>query len=110
MHKQVSSLSMSSLAPSRPPRHLSRIEDATLCHGWAGLLLTCDRIAADATTSAIANELPRLRAHLSEHLVRHEIPENVGLLSGSAGVLLTLHTLSTPRPDDLGWERCLLLN
>ncbi|MFD7459204.1 MULTISPECIES: lanthionine synthetase C family protein [unclassified Streptomyces] len=92
------------------PRHLSQIEDVTLCHGWAGLLLTCDRIAAESAAPAITNELPALRSHLSAHMVRHEIPQNAGLLSGNAGVLLTLHTLSTPRPTDLGWDTCLLLN
>ncbi|WP_393101690.1 lanthionine synthetase C family protein [Streptomyces sp. LN325] len=91
-------------------RQLSQLEDTTLCHGWAGLLLTCDRIAADAMAPAIARELTVLRSHLSARMVRNEIPENGGLLSGSAGVLLTLHTLSTPRPTDLGWDRCLLLN
>ncbi|WP_330342603.1 lanthionine synthetase C family protein [Streptomyces sp. NBC_00557] len=91
-------------------RHLSQLEDTTICHGWAGLLLTCDRIAADAMTPRIANELPVLRSHLSTHLVRHEIPSTAGLLSGNAGVLLTLHTLDAPRPADLGWETCLLLN
>ncbi|MGV9349449.1 lanthionine synthetase C family protein [Streptomyces spiralis] len=91
-------------------RQLSQLPDITLCHGWAGLLLTCDRIASDAMTPAIAKELPALRAHLSAHMVRHDIPKNAGLLSGSAGVLLALHTLSTPRRTDLGWETCLLLN
>ncbi|MER5599899.1 lanthionine synthetase C family protein [Streptomyces sp. NPDC002265] len=89
---------------------LSQIEDTTLCHGWAGLLLTCDRIATDAQTPAIADELPALHTHLDARLVRHEIPENAGLLTGSAGVLLTLHTLDAPRPPDLGWETCLLVN
>ncbi|MET9735852.1 lanthionine synthetase C family protein [Streptomyces sp. NPDC006458] len=92
------------------PRRLARIEDSTVCHGWSGLLLTCDRIAADALTPAITHQLPLLRSHLSAHLVRHQIPESGGLLTGSAGVLLTLHTLRVPRPADLGWETCLLLN
>ncbi|MGW3635248.1 lanthionine synthetase C family protein [Streptomyces sp. NPDC005122] len=90
-------------------RRLSQLEDSNVCHGWAGLLLACDRIAADATTPSIARELPVLRSHLSARMARHEIPDNGGLLTGSAGVLLTLHTLSTPRPADLGWDRCLLL-
>ncbi|AJE44535.1 lanthionine synthetase C family protein [Streptomyces nodosus] len=91
-------------------RRLSQLEDTTLCHGWAGLLLTCDRIAADAMTPSIATELPVLRSYLDAALARHEIPKNAGLLSGKAGVLLTLHTLGAPRPADLGWETCLLLN
>ncbi|MFE0654581.1 lanthionine synthetase C family protein [Streptomyces sp. NPDC059534] len=91
-------------------RQLSELEDITLCHGWAGLLLTCDRIASDAQSPALARALPALRERLHTHLVRHEIPKGAGLLTGSAGVLLTLHTLSTPRPADVGWETCLLLN
>ncbi|MDV6291298.1 lanthionine synthetase C family protein [Streptomyces sp. UP1A-1] len=92
------------------PLHLTQLSDATVCHGWAGLLLTCDHVAADATTSGIAHQLPKLRAQLNRHLVQHEIPQDAGLLEGNAGVRLTLHTLHTPRPADLGWETCLLLN
>ncbi|WP_437097330.1 hypothetical protein [Streptomyces sp. enrichment culture] len=36
--------------------------------------------------------------------------QDTGLLTGNAGVLLTLHALRTPRPADLGWETCLLLS
>lgn len=81
-----------------------------LCHGWAGLFLAVSRIASDALSPDITNELPRLRARLNTHLVQHAVPEKGGLLTGNAGVLLTLHTLDTPRPVDLGWETCLLLN
>ncbi|MCG8971765.1 lanthionine synthetase C family protein [Streptomyces sp. CL12-4] len=92
------------------PRQLAQLHDATVCHGWAGLLLTCDRIAADAMTPDIAYQLPKLHAQLDTHLVRHEISQDAGLLEGNAGVRLTLHALRTPRPPALGWETCLLLN
>ncbi|MFE5754688.1 lanthionine synthetase C family protein [Streptomyces massasporeus] len=92
------------------PRQLGQIEDATLCHGWAGLLLACHLIATDSMSPSITHELPALRSHLSAHLVRHEIPENAGLLSGDVGVRLTLHTISTPHSAGPGWETCLLLN
>jgi hypothetical protein len=91
-------------------RQLAQLNEVTLCHGWAGILLACDRIAADAMTPDIGHQLPKLHAQLDTHLVRQEIPKDAGLLQGNAGVLLTLHTLSTPRPPDLGWETCLLLN
>lgn len=91
------------------PLQVAQLQDATLCHGWAGLLLTCDRIASDAVSPAIAGELPALRSRLDAHLVRHEIPEDAGLLTGRAGVLLTLHTLDAPNPVP-GWETCLVLN
>ncbi|MGX1268073.1 hypothetical protein RKD18_001267 [Streptomyces phaeoluteigriseus] len=92
------------------PRQLAQLSDATVCHGWAGLLLTCDRIAADAKTADIACQLPKLHAQLDTHRVRHQIPQDAGLLEGNAGVRLTLHAVRTPRPPALGWETCLLLN
>jgi hypothetical protein len=92
------------------PRQLAQLRDATVCHGWAGLLLACDRVAADAQRPNIAYQLPKLLAQLDTHLVRHPIPEDAGLLEGNAGVRLTLHTLRTPRPPAVGWETCLLLN
>ncbi|GAA2345127.1 lanthionine synthetase C family protein [Streptomyces kunmingensis] len=91
-------------------RQLAQLADPSLCHGWAGLLLTADRIASDAIAPDLTGELPALRTHLSNHMVQHAIPESAGLLSGNAGVLLTLHTLSTNRPSIPGWETCLLLN
>ncbi|MFD8228525.1 hypothetical protein ACFV16_30750 [Streptomyces massasporeus] len=86
------------------PHQLSHIEGATLCHGWAGLLLACHWIATDSMSPAITHELPALRAHLSAHLVRHEIPESAGLLSGDVGVRLALHRISPPYSAGLGWE------
>lgn len=50
------------------PQQLAQLEDATVCHGWVGLLMTRDRIASDATTPTIANELPVLRSHLDAHM------------------------------------------
>ncbi|MFF9212863.1 MULTISPECIES: lanthionine synthetase C family protein [unclassified Streptomyces] len=91
------------------PLQLSQIQDATLCHGWAGLLLTCHRIASDAVSPAIANELPALRARLDTHVEQDEIPKAAGLLTGCDGVLLALHTLNATHPVP-GWDTCLLLN
>ncbi|MFD5588971.1 lanthionine synthetase LanC family protein [Streptomyces sp. NPDC127063] len=84
------------------PLQLAQIRDATLCHGLAGLLLTCDRVASDAVSPAIAKELPALRARLDAHLVQHDIPKDAGLLTGRAGVLLALHTLNAPSPFRAG--------
>ncbi|MDI3409448.1 lanthionine synthetase C family protein [Streptomyces cavernicola] len=89
---------------------LALLEDATVCHGWSGLLLTADRIAADASHDAIAHKIPALRERLIAHTVRHGIPDGPGLLTGAAGTLLTLHTLAPTRPVDPVWETCLLLN
>ncbi|MEV0530077.1 lanthionine synthetase C family protein [Streptomyces sp. NPDC050439] len=92
------------------PRQLAHLTDTSLCHGWAGLLLTAHWIACDASTPAIRSGLPVLQSHLSARLEQHEIPENAGLLTGPAGVLLALHTLNPSRPVQPGWETCLLLN
>ncbi|MGW7067099.1 lanthionine synthetase C family protein [Streptomyces sp. NPDC054855] len=91
-------------------RQLSRIRDATVCHGWAGLLLAAERIAADAGKDAIKLELPHLYNRLTDYMVRQEIPKGTGLLTGADGVLLALHTLNPARPADAAWETCLLLN
>ncbi|MFE6894815.1 lanthionine synthetase C family protein [Streptomyces sp. NPDC057694] len=90
------------------PRQLAQLDDIALCHGWAGLLLAADRIGSDAVAPDITAQLPVLRARFGDLLVRHEIPENGGLLSGNAGVLLTLHSLDAAHP--IGWETCLLLD
>ncbi|WP_353942810.1 lanthionine synthetase C family protein [Streptomyces sp. HUAS MG91] len=89
-------------------RRLGQLEDMSVCHGWAGFLLVVDRIGSSAVTPEINRHLPVLRAHFSNFLVGHEIPGNAGLLSGDAGVLLTLHTIDATRP--IGWETCLLLD
>jgi hypothetical protein len=91
-------------------RQIRQITDASVCHGWAGLLLSTDRTASDAARRDLTGALPALRAGLESAMARNETTEDAGLLTGNAGVRLTQHTLSTPRPLDLGWETCLLLN
>jgi hypothetical protein len=90
------------------PVQLARIRDPALCHGWAGLLMTTWHAAADATTPDIAAHLP----HLLDTLLAHarDIPPGTlpGLIEGSAGVALTLHTIATGTRG--GWPACLLLN
>ncbi len=90
---------------------LARIDNATVCHGWAGLCLAVDRAAADtAPDSALRRVLPRLRSRLATHVAQHALPRTAGVLTGGDGILLTLHTLNPARPVSTGWETCLLLN
>ncbi|MDU0258478.1 lanthionine synthetase LanC family protein [Streptomyces sp. PU10] len=91
-------------------RQTCQITDASVCHGWAGLLLTTDRIASDSVLPDLTGALPALRARVQSAIAQGATPEDAGLLTGNAGVRLTQHTLTTPRPLDLGWETCLLLN
>ncbi|MCA1709923.1 MAG: lanthionine synthetase, partial [Actinobacteria bacterium] len=74
--------------------------DGSLCHGWAGVLQTLRRAAADAATG-----------HLIAHLDRLESPArtgqcvNEGLLEGAAGNTLAL----LPCAESIRWDACLLI-
>lgn len=84
---------------------LARLVDASLCHGWAGLVHTVCRMAADAPTDDLATQLP----HLRRQLVRRRSGLNSpGLLEGHAGVALTLHTTADQAPSGPAWDACLL--
>jgi hypothetical protein len=90
---------------------LARITDPALCHGWAGLVASAWYAARDATTPTIAAQLPRLLEKLLAH-ARDTSPGALpGLIEGSAGIALTLHTLATATTGTSGgWPTCLLLN
>lgn len=93
------------------PEQLACVDNATVCHGWAGLCLAADRSAADtAQDSALRRALPSLRSRFSTYVAKHPLPDNAGLLTGADGILLALHTLNSSRPVATGWETCLLLN
>jgi hypothetical protein len=88
------------------PRQLAQISDAGLCHGWAGLLHTVVRATADAG----AGELTTLLPDLHDRLVRWKTSaEGPGLLEGTAGVELALHSATADTPPVSGWDACLLL-
>ncbi|CAM5639243.1 Lanthionine synthetase OS=Streptomyces microflavus OX=1919 GN=Smic_07050 PE=4 SV=1 [Streptomyces microflavus] len=84
------------------PLRLARITDATLCHGWAGLLTLTRAVAADSPAPArfnpIIQDLHRQLATSWEHLPK------TGFMEGRAGAQLALHTT-----DTTGWSRALLL-
>lgn len=86
------------------PAQLAQLTDPALCHGWAGVLLTAWHAAADAGSSGITSRLPMLTSALIRHASGYGHP---GLIEGSAGVALTLHTITSPQAS--GWESCLLI-
>ncbi|MFF1914315.1 lanthionine synthetase C family protein [Streptomyces sp. NPDC058239] len=90
------------------PIQLARITDPALCHGWAGVLATAWHVAADAAAPTLAHRLPGLLGALLDHA--REIPPEAlpGLVEGSAGIALTLHTIATGQAG--GWQTCLLLD
>ncbi|GAA3971960.1 lanthionine synthetase C family protein [Thermobifida alba] len=91
----------------RDPAQLNLLPDAGLCHGTAGLLQAAWRMADDASTPDIAQELPRLAARLLSQLP--SLPEDVEFLDGHAGVALALHTAGTGTAPISRWDACLLL-
>ncbi|MEV0446233.1 lanthionine synthetase C family protein [Streptomyces spectabilis] len=89
------------------PVQLARLTDSALCHGWAGLVATAWHAANDAATPALANLVPDLLQALLEHAYNTLPDDSPGLIEGSAGIALTLHTLATDTPGH--WPACLLL-
>ncbi|KPI02186.1 Lanthionine synthetase C family protein [Actinobacteria bacterium OK074] len=93
------------------PSQLGLLRDATVCHGWAGLALVAAAVAADAVPgSLLPAQVPLLREQLAAHLDQHPPPGTDGLLTGSDGVLLTLHTLDPIQRAAPAWQTCLLLS
>lgn len=79
------------------------VTDASVCHGWAGILHTVRRAAADAMSPDVGTLLPALAAQLERHQTQ---TDEEGLLTGRPGTdlaLLTAH--DEPRT---GWDTCLL--
>jgi lantibiotic biosynthesis protein len=88
---------------------LSQLADASLCHGWAGLIQTTWRAAADASSGGeLGARLPNLLKRLEQHLHCHP-PAHDGLLEGMAGVLLARRTAANGAPATR-WDACLLLD
>jgi len=87
------------------PGQLDSVTDASLCHGWAGLLHTVRAVAAEAPPdSPLARRLPTLRRQFEEFIRQHGMPDDNGLLEGRAGVHLAINPCSS-----VGWDACLLL-
>jgi class I lanthipeptide synthase len=90
-------------------QQLARLGDASLCHGWAGLVQTTWRVASDADDPELF-AVPRLLRRLQQRLHHHGPPPDDGLLEGVAGVQLVRHTLAAGVPPASGWDACLLLD
>ena len=92
------------------PGQPAQLTDLTLCHGWSGLIATSWYAAADALTPDLSTHLPRLLDTFLDKATNGESPtlKLPGLIDGSAGIALTLHTITTG--TSVGWETCLLIN
>ncbi|GAA3428757.1 lanthionine synthetase C family protein [Streptosporangium nondiastaticum] len=85
---------------------LARLDTPALCHGWAGLIATVATMAADAATPALTCQLPALITCLLDRLDL-DTGEHDGLIDGTAGAALLLHSLTTAPLT--GWTDSLLL-
>lgn len=88
-------------------RQLAHLADAGLCHGWAGLVHTARRAAADANTSELATAVTGAADRMRQHLHARGAPADGGLLEGAAGV--TLVDTPTARAGP-AWDTCLLVS
>lgn len=93
------------LATLRDSAQLDRLPEIGLCHGAAGLLHATWRMAADARTPELRDELPAVATRLTARLAH---PGPAGLLDGAAGAALALHTYSTDTAAS-GWDAVLLM-
>ncbi|ORT46827.1 lanthionine synthetase C family protein [Frankia sp. KB5] len=93
------------------PVQLGRLIDPSLCHGWAGLVQTVWRAAADEPSGTLRTRLPDLAGRLATATAKPypRGPAGRGLLLGQAGAALALHTVSTDHAPLSGWDACLLI-
>ena len=98
-HRAAEDIAMAVLAD---PASTSLVSDASLCHGWAGLLSTTRALAADATNPArFSVHIDQLSDRLADELDTIDKP---GFLEGRTGALL-----ATDGTDQTGWTRALLI-
>ncbi len=90
-------------------RQLALLTEASLCHGWAGLLHTTWRVAVDAVDPE-PFAVPQLLRRVERFLHLHGPPPHDGLLDGVAGVHLANHTVTVETAPRSGWDACLLLD
>ncbi len=91
------------IAALTDPARLGLITDASLCHGWAGLLTITRAVAADSPDpDRFVGPVSNLRARLANGITTLGKP---GLLEGRAGAQLALDGTNTT-----GWTRCMLID
>lgn len=90
------------LAALADPASTSLVADASLCHGWAGMLTVARALAADATTpTRFTVHIEHLTDRLADQLDTVAKP---GFLEGRTGA-----QLATEGTDRTGWTRALLI-
>jgi hypothetical protein len=86
------------------------LTDASLCHGWAGLVQALRRAAGDALDPGpLQAALRTARQGMEEALTRMGLPASSGLLEGTSGIMLARNDLSHASSGSPPWDACLLL-
>jgi len=86
------------------------LADASLCHGWAGLVQALWRAAGDALDPRpLGAALREARRGMEDHLAREEPPASSGLLEGTSGIMLAQNDLPQAGSEPPAWDACLLL-
>ncbi|MBL7499874.1 lanthionine synthetase C family protein [Frankia sp. CNm7] len=89
------------------PVQLGHLTDPGLCHGVAGLFQTTWRVAADAASTDLRSTVPGLAERLLAHA---DAVGDVGVLTGTAGWALAVHTAASDQAPATAWDALLLLS
>ncbi|MEV0274843.1 lanthionine synthetase C family protein [Streptomyces sp. NPDC050610] len=99
--------------------HPRRVTDNALCHGRAGLLHICRVMAAESGSARLAARGDALAARLLAdydarrpygYRFENGVENRVGLLTGAAGIALSLHAYATDARPASGWDAALLVS
>ena len=86
------------------------LTDASLCHGWAGLVQALWRAARDALDPGpLRAALREARRGMEDHLALAGPPASSGLLEGTSGIQLAQNELPHAGGEPPAWDACLLL-
>ncbi|MEV4178462.1 lanthionine synthetase LanC family protein [Nonomuraea sp. NPDC049709] len=98
--QQAEDIALAALADTD---RLDQVSDASLCHGWAGILTVTTALAADsATPDRFTTSIQHARQRLAAGI--NELPKP-GFLEGRAGAQLALDASNTT-----GWTSALLIH
>lgn len=86
------------------------LTDASLCHGWAGLVQALWRAASDALDPGpLQAALRTARRGMEDQLTRIGPPASSGLLEGTSGIMLAQNDLPRAGSEPPAWDACLLM-
>ena len=92
------------------PQVTSLLTDASLCHGWAGVVQALWRAAGDALSpQPLLAALREARRGMEDHLARAGPPASSGLLEGIYGIMLAQNDVPHAGGEPPAWDACLLL-